>query len=131
MGHCHAIDAQCLSIVRDGTPSETPTLRGKVVPGECRGEKMRAEGKGSAKTGVTTRTDPSQVSTSKIQNCVVPKNSPVNVHHQRPKDEIREWLSQGSLSLSVQHSVFGKEWTQRRGVRQRAGVEKLLLQGLK
>ena len=120
-------DAQCLSVVKNGTPSETAIPRGRVVLGECRGEKMRAEWQGSGKTGVTTHTYPSQVATSKTRS----EYSPVDVHHQWPKDETRERLSQGSLSLSVQHSASEKEETQTRGVLQRAGVEKLLLQGLK
>lgn len=120
-------DAQCLSMVKNGAPRETPILRGRVVHGECRGEKVRAEGQGSAKTGVTTPTYPSQVTTSKTWN----ENSPVDVHHQRPKDEIWEWPSQDSPSLSIHHAASEKEQTQTRGVLQRASVEKLLLQGLK
>lgn len=100
-------DAQCLSIVKYGTPSETPILGWGVVHGECRGEKMRAGGQGSAETGVTAHTYPSHVANSKTGN----ENSPVDVHHQWPKEGIREWLSQsqGSLSLSVQYSVSEKE----------------------
>ena len=90
-------DAQCLPVVKNSTPSETPILRGWVPHGECGGEKMRAEGQGSAKPGATTRTYPSQVATSETRN----ENSHVDVHRQWPKDEIRQRLSQGSLSLSV------------------------------
>lgn len=91
-------DGQCLSIVKNGTPRENPIWRRQIGHGECRGEKMRAEEQDSTKTRVTTHTCLSQVTTSETWN----KNSPVDVHQQWPKAEIKEWLSQGSLSLSVQ-----------------------------
>lgn len=88
---------------------------------------MRAEGQCSAKTRVTAHTHPPQVTISKAWN----ENSPIDVHHQWPKNEEREWLSQSRLSPSIQHSASENKQTQMRGVLQRTGVEKLLLQALK